>query len=90
MARRLIALLAVASCAGTLAGSATAAAPRDIMVSGGAIAKPILLANQRRWVYTAAGSRPALIALRVNGRSVLRVVNGPLLRILERHAVPAG
>jgi hypothetical protein len=26
----------------------------------------------------------------VNGRSQLRVVSGPLLRILERHAVPTG
>lgn len=139
MARRLIALLVVAACAGTLAGPASAAAPRYIMVSGGEIAKPILLAdwrenlrfetaallapkaerparlplrsrltlslfwgwgerrpknpslaNQRGWLYPAAGSRPALIALGVNGRSVLRVVNGPLLRILERHAVPTG
>jgi hypothetical protein len=137
MARRLIALLAVAACAGTYAAPASAAAPRYIMVSGGAIAKPILLAdwsenlrfetavllapragpqarlplrsrltlslfwgwgdhrpqspslaNQRGWLYPAAGSRPALIALRVGGRSVLRVVNGPLVRILERHAVP--
>jgi hypothetical protein len=139
MARRLIALLAVAVCAGALAGPASAAAPRYIMVSGGALAKPILLAdwtenlrfetavllapkvehpaklplrsrltlslfwgwgehrpkspsqaNQRGWLYPAAGSRPALIALGVNGRSQLRVVSGPLLRILERHAVPTG
>jgi hypothetical protein len=137
MARRLIALLTVAVCAGVVAAPAAAAAPRYIMLSGGRLAQPILLAdwtenlrfetavllapkaaqpvklplrsrltlslfwgwgahrpaspsqaNQRGWLYPAAGSRPALIALRVNGRSQLRVVRGALLRILQRHAVP--
>jgi hypothetical protein len=45
-------------------------------------------ANQRGWLYPATNSRPALIALRVDGRSALRVVTARLLRILERHAVP--
>ena len=47
-------------------------------------------ANQRGWLYPAADGRPPVIALRVNGRSPLRVVTGRLLRILQRHAVPTG
>jgi hypothetical protein len=137
MRHRLLALLAVALGAGLLAGPASAAAPRYIMVSGRGIPKPILLAdwrenmaielavanaattapppglsvrprlalslfwgwggtppkrpaqaNQRGWLYLAVGSQPALIALKVNGSSALRVVPAPLLRILQRHAVP--
>jgi hypothetical protein len=45
-------------------------------------------ANQRGWLYPATRDRPALIALRVNGRSPLRDVTGRLERILQRHAVP--
>jgi hypothetical protein len=134
---RLLAILAVVG-SGVLAGTADAAAPRYIMVTGHGISKPILLAdwsenmafetalltapkaaapdglplrsrltlslfwgwgdrrprsphlaNQRGWLYPATGARPALIALRVNGTSALRVVTAPLLRILARHGVPA-
>ena len=45
-------------------------------------------ANQHGWLYLAVGSQPALVALRVNGTSKLRVVSAPLERILERHGVP--
>jgi hypothetical protein len=47
-------------------------------------------ADQRGWLYPATAARPALIALRVNGRSPLRTVTGRLLRILQRHGVPTG
>jgi hypothetical protein len=136
MPRHLIASLVVAICAGVAAGPATAAAPRYIIVSGGQLAKPILLADwsenlrfetavllapkarqpvklplrsrltlslfwgwgahppsspsrakQRGWIYPGTRSRPSLIALRVNGRSQLRVVSGALLRMLTRHAI---
>jgi hypothetical protein len=137
MRHRLVALLAVALGACTLAGPASAAAPRYIMVSGGSLSRPILLAdwrenmaieqavasalpavpptglavrprlalslfwgwgekrpahpaqaNQRGWLYLAVGSQPALIALKVNGSSQLRVVPAALLIILRNHAVP--
>jgi hypothetical protein len=57
---------------------------------GGQRPKSPSQANQRGWLYPAAGARPALIALGVNGRSQLRIVSGRLLRILARHAVPIG
>ncbi len=137
MPRRLVTLLAVAASSLVPAGTASAAAPRYIMVTGPGISKPILLAdwrenlaietavllapraerphdlskrsrltlslfwgwgkqrprspsqaNQRGWLYPATRERPALIALRVNGRSPLRNVTGRLERILQRHAVP--
>jgi hypothetical protein len=135
--RRCLISLAVGLGVLVLAGPASAAAPRYIMVSGTGIAKPILLAswhenqvlemalanapkteqpsglsvrprltlslfwgwgekrptrpgqaNQRGWLYLAVGSQPALIALRVNGSSRLRVVPASLVRLLQRHGVP--
>lgn len=47
-------------------------------------------ANQHGWLYPASGAQPALVALRVDGRSSLRIATAPLLHILERHAVPIG
>jgi hypothetical protein len=137
MMRRLTLALALGLGALVLAGPASAAAPRYIMITGPGIEKPILLANwrangefeialanaakaaaapraavrtrltlwlfwgwgekrptrpgqanQRGWLYPAAGSQPALIALRVNGTSRLRIIPASLLRSLERHGVP--
>jgi hypothetical protein len=45
-------------------------------------------ANQRGWLYPAVGSQPALVALKVDGSSKLRVATPPLLRILRNHSVP--
>jgi hypothetical protein len=47
-------------------------------------------ADQRGWLYPATPARPAVIALRVDGRSALRLVTGDLRRILARHRVPLG
>ena len=137
MVRRLLAVLAVAGGACALTSSASAAAPRYIMVSGqgpghvmlanwrenlafetaianapqaagagaGLRTRPHLRlslfwgwderrpqwpgqANQRGWFYPAVGSLPALVALRVDGSSVLRIATAQLLRILARHRVP--